>query len=99
MKQCKVYGMLAAAPIDFPDEIELRVYPHDKETGLGYGGFYSYTERRSWQWMQSFIPLVPHAWADIEQKMMEGGCVPLGLGEHSIDLPDEVEGPGIVKEA
>jgi len=49
--------------------------------------------------MQSFIPLVPHAWADIEQKLLEGACVPLGLGEHSIDLPDEVEGPGIVKEA
>lgn len=93
----KVYGMLAAAPIDFPNEVELRIYPHDKETGLEYGGFYPYTEHRSWQWMQSFIPLVPHAWAELEQRLRDGACIPLVLGEHSIDLPDGTEGPGIVQ--
>lgn len=56
----KGYGMQAAAPIDFPDKIE-RVYPHDKETGLGYDGFYPYTEHRSWLWMQAFIQVVPYA--------------------------------------
>jgi hypothetical protein len=48
--------------------------------------------------MQSFIPLVPHAWPEIEQKLKEGACVPLVLGEHSMELPDAAEGPGIVPE-
>jgi len=93
--KCKVYGMLAAAPIDFPDEVELRVYPHDRETGLGYDGCYAYGEHRSWEWVRTFVPLVPHAWPEIEERLRGGECAALHLGEHTIDLPDGTEGPGI----
>ena len=95
----KIYGMLAVAPINFPNEVEMRIYPHDKKTGLQYGGFYSYAEHKTWQWVRSFVPLVPHAWADIEMNVKDGKCAALGLGEYSIDLPDGMKGPGIIEEA
>ena len=93
--ECRVYGMLVAAPIHFPNELELRVYPHDKATGLQFGGFYPYMERKSWQWVQSFVPLVASAWAEIEEQLKEGKSVALLLGEHSMDLPDGTIGPGV----
>jgi Leucine rich repeat len=40
---------------------------------------------------------VPHAWAELEQKLMDGACVPLVLGKYSINLPDRIDGPGIVR--
>jgi len=96
--RCKIYGMFAAAPVDFPNEVELRIYPHDKETSLASGGFYPYIEHRSWEWVRSRVPLVEYAWANIEQELRGGNCAALHLGEHSIDLPDGAEGPGILQE-
>ena len=93
----KVYGMLAVAPVDFPNEVELRVYPHDKETGLATGGCYPYIEHRSWEWVRSYVPLVPCAWAEIEQNLKDGNCAALGLGEYSISLPDGTDGARIVQ--
>jgi hypothetical protein len=93
----KVYRMLAVAPVDFPTEVELRVYPHDKETGLALRGSYHYAKHRSWEWVQSSVPLVPHAWAEVEQTLKAGNCAALGLGEYSVDIPDGATGPGIVQ--
>jgi len=97
--ECKVYGMLAVAPVDFPNDLELRVYPHDKETGLAFGGFYPNTEHRTWEWVRSHIPLVPYGWAEIEEGLKNGECAALGLGEYSMNLPDGADGPGIVHKA
>ena len=93
---CKIYGMLAVAPIDFPNDLEMRIYPHDRETGLGLSGCYPYSEHRSWEWLRTFVPIEPYAWAALEQNLREGKCVPLGiLREHEINLADGSEGPGI----
>ena len=95
---CKVYGMLAVAPIDFPNDLEMRIYPHDRETGLQLTGCYPYSEHRTWEWLRSFTPLEPWAWAPLEENLRAGKTVPLGmLGEHPIELPDDAEGPGIIR--
>jgi hypothetical protein len=90
--------MLAVEPIDFPNNLELRVYPHDRETGLGLPGCYPYSDHKTWEWLRATAPIEAYAWAALEQNLREGKCVPLGiLGEHEIDLPDGADGPGIVR--
>ncbi len=92
--------MLVVASIDFPDDLELRVYPHDRETGLGFPGFYPYSVHQSWDWLRSTAPLESWSWATLEENLKAGKAVPLGLlGEHEIELPDGTVGPGIVQKA
>jgi hypothetical protein len=94
---CKVYGMLAAQAVNFPDEIELRVYPRDKQTGAPLPGCYPYLEHKSWSWMRRSMPLQPHGWPEIEQTLKDGGCAALALGEYPVSLPDGTDAPGIVQ--
>ena len=97
--ECTVYGKLVAVPIDFPNEVQLRVLPHDRETRLELRGSYPYIEHKSWRWLRETSPLMPHEWSVIEERLKNGLCAEVGFGEFSMDLPDGAEGPGIIRVA
>ena len=92
MKQT-VYGILAGSPIDFPREVQLRVYPHNRDTGEALGGCCSLLPHRSWDWIQAHIPIASYEWARLEEMLKQGQTVKLAPEprEHTLELPDEVD--------
>lgn len=50
-RDISVYGRLAIAPIQFPEEVELRVHAKDRKTSEPLGWFITVFPHRTWQWV------------------------------------------------
>jgi hypothetical protein len=80
----RVYGALVAKPIAFPNDLEIRLFPHRSRDDSRIGGFHAYEDHRSWDWVRDRYPMN----SDKEARIRAGECIRLHLGWIEDDFPE-----------
>jgi len=85
-----IFGALVAQPVNFPDEIEVKLFPLRSADCSRIGrSAWSFEERRTWDWLKRTHPIAP----DAEEHIKNGEAVRLVTGPIVATLPDDSSFP------
>lgn len=89
----ELYGMTAINPINFPDEVEIRVLPLSPDNDAWLGGSFSMKPYRSWGWVRFHYAVSSYQFDETEAHLKNGECANLVRGPIVMEVPDETTFP------
>ena len=93
-----ISGTVIILPVNFPNEVEIRVVPHSKKTGLAFDGSFPIKPHRSWAWVRQFYAVRTAHLDACEQVLSEGKPVTLVVGEFPVEFEKESDYPSYLEE-
>lgn len=86
--RASVYGAVVINPVNFPDDLEILIFPL-RSDGSPIGGSFPLTEHRSWEWVCKRYPGAVHS----ENQLRAGERANVLVASLVGEFPDDVKFP------
>jgi hypothetical protein len=87
--RARIFGALVAKPINFPDDLEIRLFPVRRHDESQIGGSYPFEDHHSWDWVQRRYPVNSEG----EARIKAGESIQVFRGDVTTGFPEGSEFP------